>query len=64
MLIGLLIALIFGSGAESEFASSIPHIKKEIRQIVPEEARKDTLILLVKNYEKAINKELKVFLKS
>ena len=57
MLIGLIIALIFGvsGGAESEFASYIPHLKKEIRQNVPEKARKDTLMLLLKEYDK-INK--------
>ena len=32
MLLALLLALIFGFGGESEFASSIPHIKKEIRR--------------------------------
>jgi len=57
MLIGLLVALIFGvSGAESEFASNIPHLKKEIRQNVPEKARKDTLMVLLKEYDK-INKK-------
>jgi len=57
MLIGLIVALIFGvSGAESEFASYVPHLKKEIRQNVPEEVRKDTLMILVKEYEKTIKK--------
>lgn len=54
MLIGLLLALIFGGGAESEFASSIPNIQKEIRRHVEDEIRKDTLLLLVKEYENAI----------
>jgi hypothetical protein len=55
MLIALIISLIFGvAGEESEFATSIPHIKKEIRQNVQEAERKDTLIVLVKDYEKAI----------
>lgn len=55
MLIGLLIALIFGtSGAESEFDSSIPQIKKEIRRHVEDDIRKDTLLLLVKEYEGSI----------
>ena len=56
MIIGLLMALIFGAGAESEFTSSIPKIKKEIRQHVTEKPRKDTLLVLVKDYEKAIKK--------
>ena len=58
MLIGLLISLIFGTtgGAESEFASYIPNIKKEIRQNVSEEARKDTLMVLVKDFEGTIKK--------
>jgi len=57
MLIGLIIALIFGtSGAESEFASYIPNIKKEIRQTVSEKARKDTLLVLVKDYERTVKK--------
>jgi hypothetical protein len=58
MLIALIIALIFGvsGGAESEFASYIPNIKKEIRQNVPEKARKDTLMLLVKDYERTLKK--------
>jgi hypothetical protein len=58
MLIGMLITLIFGvsGGAESEFASYIPNIKKEIRQNVSEEIRKDTLMVLIKDYEKAIKK--------
>lgn len=54
MLLGLLLALIFGGGAESEFASSIPHIQREIRRHVEEPSRKDTLLILVKDYEKAI----------
>lgn len=54
MLIGLLLALIFGGGAESEFASSIPNLQKEIRRHVEDEIRKDTLLLLVKEYESTI----------
>jgi hypothetical protein len=54
MLIGLLLALIFGGGAESEFASSIPNIQKEIRRHVEDESRKDSLLFLVKEYEGAI----------
>jgi len=58
MLIGLIIALIFGfsRGAESEFAPYIPNIKKEIKRNVPDKSRKDTLLLLVKDYEKTIKK--------
>jgi len=68
MLIGLIVALIFGvSGAESEFASYIPNLKKEIRQNVHEEARKDTLMVLLKEYDKfnkKYDKEKKKLLKS
>lgn len=57
MLFALILAIILGtSGAESEFASSIPNIKREIRQNVPEKARKDSLLVLVKEYEKVIKK--------
>ncbi len=57
MLLGLIIALIFGVDSDtSEFASYIPHIKKEIRNHVPEGSRKDTLLLLVKDYDKTIKK--------
>jgi len=56
MLIGLIMAIIFGGGAESEFVSSIPNLQKEIRQHVIDDARKDSLLILVKDYEKAIKK--------
>jgi hypothetical protein len=48
--------LIFGTGAESEFAFNIPNIQQEIRQHVEEEQRQDTLLLLVREYESAIKK--------
>lgn len=54
MLIGLLMTLIFGTGAESEFAFNIPNIQQEIRRNVEDEHRQDTLLLLVKEYESAI----------
>jgi hypothetical protein len=54
MFIGLLFSIIFGSGAESEFSASIPDIQKEIRQHVTDVERRDTLLLLVKNYEDAV----------
>lgn len=56
MLIALIIsaiALLMG-GDESEFASSIPKLEKEIRRNVVEESRKDSLLVLVKAYEKEI----------
>ena len=56
MLIGLLMTLIFGTGAESEFAFNIPNIQQEIRQYVEDEQRQDTLLLLVREYESAIEK--------
>lgn len=48
--------LIFGTGAESEFAFNIPNIQQEIRQNVQDEHRRDTLLLLVREYEGAIQK--------
>jgi len=59
MLIGLIIAIIFGASATgdaSEFATQIPHLKKEIRQHVPEKERKDTLMLVLKDYERTVKK--------
>lgn len=58
MLIGLIISAIIAltGGDESEFVSSIPHIKREIRRHVLEDARKDSLLVLVKAYEKEIKK--------
>ena len=61
MLIGLIFAIIFGSGSgpESEFVSSIPHLRKEIRQNVNDDARKKELLALAKAYEKTIKKSAK-----
>ncbi len=61
MLIGLIFAIIFGTtrGPESEFVSSIPHLKKEIRQNVTDDGRKKELIDLFKAYEKTIKKSQK-----
>jgi hypothetical protein len=61
MLIGLIIAIIFGvsRGAESEFVPVIPNIKKEIRQNVSDDARKEELLILVKASEKTIKKSEK-----
>ena len=61
MLLGLLIAIIFGTsrGPESEFATTIPHLKKEIRKNVEDETREKELISLVKAYEKTIKKSEK-----
>jgi hypothetical protein len=46
--------LIFGTGAESEFAFNIPNIQQEIRQHLKDKHRQDTLLLLVNEYEDAI----------
>lgn len=57
MLIALIMAIIFGTsrmGAESEFASNIPNVKKEIRKNVSDDARKEELITLLNAYEKTI----------
>ncbi len=61
MLIGLIFAIIFGTtrGPESEFVTSIPDLKKEIRQNVPDKAREEELVALVKAYEKTIKKSQK-----
>jgi len=64
MLIGLLMAAIIAimGGDESLYASSIPKIKKEIKRNVVEESRKDSLLVIVKAYEKEIKlseKEIK-----
>ena len=59
MLIGLLIsaiAILLGGGDESAFVSSIPKLKKEIKRNVVEKARKDSLLVLLDDYEKAIKK--------
>ena len=45
-----------GGGAESEFVSYIPKIKKEIRRNVVEKERKDSLLVLVNGFEKEIKK--------
>ena len=61
MLIGLIFAIIFGSsrGPESEFISSIPHLKKEIRKNVEDDVRKEELLALVKVYERTRKKSEK-----
>ncbi len=58
MLIGLIISaiIVLTGGGESEFVSSIPHIKREIRRNVVEKERKDSLLVLVNGYEKEIKK--------
>lgn len=56
MLVALIMAIIFGTtrGPEAEFTSYIPHLKREIRRNVEDDARKAELITLVKAYEKTI----------
>lgn len=59
MLIGLLvgaIVAIFGGGEVSEYEASIPKMQKEIKNHVEDEARKDSLLVIVKGYEKEIKK--------
>lgn len=45
---------IFGGGQESDYATYIPKIKKEIKRHVEDKARKDSLLVIVKAYEKEI----------
>ncbi len=54
MLLGLLFALIFGSGGESEFVSSVPNLQKEVKRTVTDKARKDSILVLIDRYEAAI----------
>jgi hypothetical protein len=55
MLLGLLFALIFGSGGESEFASSVPNLKREVKINITDKVRRDSVLVLVDRYEAAIN---------
>jgi hypothetical protein len=66
MLIGLLMAAIIAilSGGESEYLPSIPKIKKEIKRNVVEESRKDSLLVIVKGYEKEVKKSEKAIKKT
>ncbi len=61
MLIGLIFAIIFGTtrGPGSEFVTTVPHLKKEIRQNVTDKAREKELVALLKSYEKTIKKSQK-----
>jgi len=54
MLLGLLFAMIFGAGGESEFATSIPNIQKEVKQNIVDKERRDSVLELIKDYEDAI----------
>lgn len=56
MLIGLLVTAIvalFG-GEVSEFVPTIPNMKKEIKRNVLEESRKDSLLIIMKVYDKEL----------
>lgn len=54
MLLGLLFAMIFGSGGESEFISTVPNFKKEVKINIADEARRDSILVLIDEYEGAI----------
>lgn len=54
MLLGLLFAMIFGSGGEAEFVSSLPKLRKEIKYMIPDEDRRDSIAVLIDGYEAAI----------
>jgi len=46
--------MIFGAGGESEFATSIPNIQKEVKQNIVDKERRDSVLELIKDYEDAI----------
>lgn len=54
MLLALLFAMIFGSGGESEFISTVPNLKKEVKINIEDKARRDSILVLIKGYEGAI----------
>ena len=54
MLLGLLFALIFGSSGEAEFASSLPNLKKEVKYMIPEKERRDSITILIDAFDGAI----------
>ena len=54
MLLALLFAMIFGSGGESEFISTVPNFKKEVKINISDEARRDSILVLIDGYEGAI----------
>jgi len=51
MLLGLLFALIFGSGGESEFVSSVPDLKKEVKVNIADKDRRDSILVLIDHFE-------------
>ena len=55
MLLSLLFAMIFGSSGESEFITEIPNFEKEVKHYVRDGGRRDTLLMLIDEYESAIN---------
>jgi hypothetical protein len=54
MLLGLLFALIFGPGGEAEFASSLPKLRRDVKYMVTDDARRDSIVVLIDAYEGAI----------
>ena len=54
MLLALLFAMIFGSGGESEFISTVPNLKKEVKINIEDKARRDSILVLIDGYEGAI----------
>jgi len=46
--------MIFGSGGEAEFVSSLPKLQKEVRYMIPDEDRRDSILILIDRYEGAI----------
>ena len=46
--------MIFGSGGEDEFVSSLPKLRKEIRYMISDEDRRDSIAVLIDGYEAAI----------
>ena len=59
MLLGLLFAMIFGSSGEAEFASSLPNLKKEVKYMIPEKERRDSITILIDAYDRTIKEYTK-----
>ncbi len=54
MLLGLLFAMIFGSSGEAEFASSLPNLKKEVKYMIPDDDRRDSITILINAFDGTI----------
>jgi hypothetical protein len=52
--------MIFGSSGEAEFASSLPNLKKEVKYMIPDDDRRDSITILIKAYDVTIKEYTKV----